>query len=384
MPEKCHLTCAELAVADRTHQQVWDALWRGEALGRVAVFVCPGAAVSQAVREQYTFALAEGEKPAGYSEVWRQDLLDQLYYIAACRLTPGDGCPGIGVPRHVHGQSQGIADLFGARVEEQPDGNFFPYPISDDPVRIDEITVRPLETSMYWHAVEWLSYARSATEGVLPFRNPVMTSPLDTANYLLGSTTLLEWLYTEPEVVHRLLVKITDVIIRMLRALREAAGGFMRDPHSNCSRGGFGLCSEVRSLVSTEIYQEFEAPYLQQIGEQLGEFCVHSCGSWERTLPSVRTNKFLRAMNGPIKENDLRILCELSAGEVLISTYHSQDVHEEYLWPDMESYYRHVLTVTPPTQPLEINDLPEADVPRWVALQRELCGDSYIAEPLGL
>ena len=380
---KRQLTCAELAVADGAHQHVWDALWRGESIGRVAVFVCPGNATIMSMRERYTFALADVETPRGYTEAWRQGLLDELYYLAACRSLPGDCSPALHVPRHLHGQTQGFADLFGARVEVQPDGNFFPYPLPDDPAVIDALEARPLETSRYWTAVEWLNYARAATGGLLPFHNPVMTGPLDTANYLLGSTTLLEWVYTEPEVIHRLLAKITDAIIRMLRALQAASGGFRHSMHSNCSRGGFGLCSELRALVSTGIYQEFEAPYLQQIGEQLGTFAVHSCGSWERTLPSVRTNPYLRVMNGPIKENDLPTLCEYSAGEVLLSLYHSQDVHEEYLWPDMESYYRHVLTITPADQPLEINDLPEADVALWLKLQTALRGDDTLLQPLG-
>ncbi|MEK9137750.1 MAG: uroporphyrinogen decarboxylase family protein, partial [Bacteroidota bacterium] len=42
---------------------------------------------------------------------------------------------------------------------------------------------------------------------------PVMTGPFDTVNYLLGTTTLMEWVYTEPLVVHGLLDKVTAVII---------------------------------------------------------------------------------------------------------------------------------------------------------------------------
>jgi len=381
---KHQLTCAELSVADDAHERVWDALWRGESIGRIAAFVTPSDATIQSVRERYTFELADVETPEGYTEAWRQGLLDGLYYMAACRSLPGDYCPALAVPRGLHGQSQGFADLFGARVELQPDGNFFPYPLPDDPAVIDDIEARSLESSLYWNAVEWLRYARAATGGLLPFRNPVMTGPLDTANYLLGSTTLLEWVYTEPETVQRLLAKITDAIIRMLRELQVAAGGFRHNINSNCSRGGFGLCSEVRAIVSTEIYQQFEAPYLVQIGEQLGPFAVHSCGSWERTLPSVRANKYIRVMNGPIKENDLQTLCELSAGDLLLSVYHSQDVHEEYLWHDMECFYRHVLTVTPEEQPLEINDLPEADVELWLKLHREIRGgNGSLLAPLG-
>ncbi|OPZ85965.1 MAG: Uroporphyrinogen decarboxylase (URO-D) [bacterium ADurb.Bin429] len=377
-----HLSFAELTAATPAQEAVWDALWRGKSIERIAVDVRPNAATCRRVREEFAFELDEGAvKLAGYTERWREELLNSLYALAAQRLMPGDGAPALDVPRWVHGQSQGFADLFGARVEEQPDGNFFPYPLPADPAFIDDLQCRPLETSLYYTAVEWLRYARAATGGALPFRNPVMTGPLDTANYLLGSTTLLEWVYTEPETLHRLLGKITDAIIGMLRALGEAAGGLRHNTEVTCTRGGFGLCSEIRAIISSAIYEEFEAPYLLCIGEALGTFSVHSCGSWERTLPSVLRNPYLRAMNGPSKENDLPTLCALAQGKILLSIYSSVNVHEEYLWPDTESYLRHVLTVTPIEQPLEIN-LQEDDLPRWQRLHREIRGTkAVLAEP---
>ncbi len=77
-----------------------------------------------------------------------------------------------------------------------------------------------------------------------------MTGPLDTANYLLGTMTLLEWLLTRPEVVHRLLDKIADVEIRLIRAFREEAGGVVLPGCLCCTGGGYDLCSECRSLIS--------------------------------------------------------------------------------------------------------------------------------------
>jgi hypothetical protein len=342
------------------------------------VDVRPNADTVRRAREAFAFDLVELDAPAG----WRDEVLNGLFYLAARRTLPGDYAPSLDVPRWLHGQSQGIADLFGACVEEQPDGNFFPYPLPADPAVIDAVAPKPLETSLYWNAVEWLRYARAVTGGVLPFRTPVMTSPLDTANYLLGSTVLLEWVYAEPDTLHRLLEKITAVIIGMLRALDDAAGGLRHSLCADCTRGGFGLCSEVRAIVSADTYREFEVPYLHQIGDALGDFAIHACGSWERTVPIDQDNPRLRAMNGPVKENDLPTLCRLADGKKLISIYASNNVHEEYLWPDMESYYRHVLTVVPPTQPLELN-VPEDDFPLWQRLHREILGhEADLPEPV--
>ena len=360
-----------------SNQDVWDSLWKGESIGRIAVAVTPGSESAQRILERHPIDLDDtGYMPENWTEQWREALLSELQGMLVRIHFPGDQCPAISVPRFVHGQSQGITDIFGAHPEEQADGLYYAHPLKSDVKLVDDISVRDLDTSMYWGAVEWIKYARSATGGKVPFRNPVMTGPLDTAGYLLGMTTLLEWVYTEPDTVHRLLAKITDVIIRMLAALREAAGGILYPNCLTCMRGGFDLCSEVRSIISPAIYEEFEAPYLLQIGEQLGDFGIHSCGSWERTIPSVLANPYIRAMNGQIRENDLETLCRLADGKIALSIGPSVNLDPRYTWLDMESYYRHILETVPDDQPFELS-IPEEDIPLWIHLHKELRGKDF-------
>ncbi len=359
----------------------WDALWQGKPIGRIAVSVAPNPARLERVASECVFDLDSSvRRPAQWNERWEQALTDELCRIVAQMQLPGDYCPAISVPRFVHGQSQGIADLFGARVEEQPDGNYFVHPLEPDPTVIDSVTPRAIESSMYWGAVEWLKYARDATVGCVPFRNPVMTGPLDTANYLLGTTTLLEWTYTEPATLHRLLDTITDVIVSMVAAVLDASGGTPHACHLQCMRGGFDLCSEVRSLVSKDLYEEFEAPYLVRIGEKLGEFSVHSCGSWERTIPCVLANPAIRAMNGQIKENDLQQLCDLTDGRLALSIGPSVTLDSRYTWTHISDFYRHILSTVPSNQPFEVA-IPEDDLPLWQNLHRELRGTECTLPP---
>ena len=293
----------------RIHCDVWDALWARKSIGRIAVAVTPSADLLDASAEVAAGLITDepDEKPAGWDARWREALSSEVRRIVAALSLPGDAFPAMTPPRFVHGQSQGICDLFGARPELQPDGNVFVHPLPPDPKIIDAVDLLPIEKSMYWGAVEWIRYARGCTRGLFGFRSPIMTGPFDTANYLLGTTTLLEWVYAEPETLHRLLVKITDVICAMLSALKNAAGGMLSSPHHfSCVRGGYDFASECRSLVSREIYETFEAPYLRRIGERHGPFAIHSCGSWERTVPSALADPNFRAMHGQIRENDLQ------------------------------------------------------------------------------
>ena len=357
---------------------VWDALWQAECPVYIPVACAPNLSRVDNLKKQCHIDLDDEQfRTEHWTLRWREWLVENLYGNAGYMQMPGDFCPALDVPGFVHGQSQGIADLFGARVEALPDGNFHVHPLAPDPKALMDMTVRPIRTSQYYIAVEYIRYARGATGGALPFRNPVMTGPFDTANYLLGTTTLLEWVYSEPEALHCLLNRITDVLIDMISALRDAAGGVINPHHPRCMRGGFDLCSEVRSLVSESIYREFEAPYLRRIGQSLGAFGAHSCGNWERTVECIVDDPNFRVMNGQIKENDLASLCRLAGGRLTLSIGRSIDVHDEFMWPDTQSYYEHILTNTPEGQPLELTIETEEDIAVWDRLYRKIRGEEY-------
>ena len=356
--------------ADRaTGHPGWDALRPGPLESGIAVAVRPGKERVEQAREALPDLLADEERarPARWSPKWLEALQGTLARLLAGRDLPRGRIPALSVPRFVHGQSQGICDLFGASVERQEDGNFFVHPLPPDPDAVATVEAAPIETGMYWGAVEWVAYARAATCERFDIRNPVMTGPFDTANYLLGTTVLMEWVYAEPAALHRLLDRITEVVIGMMGALRQAAGGRLHGDALSCMRNAFCLCSECRALVSEAVYEEFEAPYLARIGEALGPYGIHSCGAWERTVPSALRDPNLRAMNGQVRENDLAELCAQAQGNVLLSIGPSANLHERYTWPDTESFLRYVLQSTPARQPMEIA-INEADLDLWSRL----------------
>jgi len=322
----------------------------------VAVAVTPGKERVAQMREEATRSIPDEpqSRPSRWTPEWRDALVSGVSSLLAGEQLPGAWVAGLGVPRFVHGQSQGICDVFGARVEKQPDGNFYVQPLDGDAAAVDGVRARPVAGSMYWGAVEWVRYARSSTRGRFAFRNPVMCGPLDIANYLLGTTRLMEWMYTEPATVHRLMEKITAVIIDMIRAVRDAAGGTLHALHVACMANLFDLCSECRSLVSAEMFEEYDAPCLRRIGQALGPYAIHSCGSWERTVPASIKDPNLKGMNGQVRENDLAELCRLARGRVVLSIGPSTNLPERYTWPDRKSFIEHVLAASWPQQPIEV------------------------------
>ena len=356
-------------------KSTWDALFESKSIGRIAVAVGPNKERVELERDMCAKLLQKEESnKAGYcTPEWQEALISQIARLTAELQLPGDWFPAIGIPRFVHGQSQGICDVFGAKVEKQADGNYFVHPIDPQPEKVRSIEIKPLETSMYWGIIKWIKYARRATKGIIAFRNPVITSPLDTANYLLGTTKLMEWIYTEPETLTQLLQQITGVIIRMIKAIRSEAGGTLHGDCLSCMRNVFCLCSECRSLLSAEIYEQFEAPYLREIGEHLGAYGIHSCGSWERTIPSALRDPNLRVMNGQIRENDLALLCKMADGKVVLSIGQSRKLDERYTWKNRESFFRYLLETVPDSQPLEIG-ITEDEIQLWNSLHQSIRG----------
>lgn len=371
------LTPSDLNIHSPERELIRNSLWNRSSIGRPAIKIRPFAQTINAVKERYEFEIQEPDhRPEKWTPQWRQSLLDILAGIFTLYKMPGDGCPAIETPRFLHRQSQGIADIFGALIESQPDGNEYVYPLAPDPVAIRAIEPKPIESSCYWQAVEWIRYARHATQCLLPMRMPVMTGPLDTANYLLGTTVVMEWVYTEPNTLHNLLGKITTVIIGMLTSLKQAAGRSVCPHHFYCPCGGFDLCSEVRSIISKEIYNEFEAPYLRRIGEACGSYGIHSCGNWERTVESMASDPHLVAMNGQSKENDVPTLCRLVGGRFMLSIKPSSNLHERYLWNNREEFLRHIIETVPDSQPFE-TDMPEDEVPFWLKCYQETHGKPF-------
>ncbi len=260
-------------------------------------------------------------------------------------------------------------------MEEQQDGNFFVHPLSGDPKIVDQVRPLPIEKRSYWAAVEWIRYAQDATKNSFDFRNPVMCGPFDLANYLLGTTRLMEWVDTEPASVHRLLDKITDVVVGVFLALKDVSGGKLNAHLFPCMAKAFEMCSECRSLVSVEVFETFIAPYLQRIGQALGPYGIHSCGSWERTIPRSLQDPNLKGMHGQVRENDLQELCRLAGAQVFLSIGPSQNLDEQYTWPDRTSFLKYILETVSEQQSIEIQ-IDESEIKLYTELYHSARGEN--------
>lgn len=343
----------------------WEGLGNRVPFGRPAIFFNGGLPDSKKIEKEIppvTDICLSGRIER--NESWDMNIRTQIHKlcIKANSDYQDDAFPAVDIPRNIYGQSQGLTELFGCKLIPHPGEKdlFHPVPFIKNASDVDKIKTYPVDGCLYSKAIEFAKYAFESTNGQLSVRNPVMTGPIDTANYMLGTMRLMEWIYDEPKALCKLLQMITEVLIKVIKKIQEAVSGRLCPEDTYCIDRGYGFASEVRSLISSDAHREFEAPYLRQIGEECGEYTIHSCGSWERAIPSLVEDNNVMMINFQSREMDLRKVCELTKGKISISVQKSMDLDERYIWEDDMSFYKYVAASVPNPVPIEIriDDIP--------------------------
>jgi uroporphyrinogen decarboxylase len=116
---------------------------------------------------------------------------------------------------------------------------------------------------------------------------PAFNSVWERAYFLCGFSRMLESLVTEPEFVHLLFRKITDIILVSLEKYLNLVG-----PTIQVVKIGDDLGSQENSLMSPATYRKTIKPYHQEIFQTIkshsaAHVFLHSCGSVYKLLPDL-------------------------------------------------------------------------------------------------
>jgi len=132
-----------------------------------------------------------------------------------------------------------------------------------------------------------IRYFRKETRDLIPISLTDTQSPLSNALLICESNLFFETCYGNPEIIHKFLDKITDLIIDFSLEQRKEIGNNLASPgHSGTfsrpwSRScGIGLSDDFLVTVSPKFYEEFARPYNERIAAALGGVVIHSCGTW--------------------------------------------------------------------------------------------------------
>ncbi len=161
-----------------------------------------------------------------------------------------------------------------------------------------EITAAPV-MKLVLRAIE---YFLEQTRGEIPIACTDTQSPLDNATLIWETSSFFTAMYEAPDLVHRFLDMITDVMLEFTREQVRRIGGALTCPgHIMLSAtGGRGLSISDDNIVmlSPEMYAEFARPYNERLASEFGGLAVHSCGNYERQLPALLATKGLFLIDG--------------------------------------------------------------------------------------
>ncbi|MBN2089158.1 hypothetical protein JW964_06080 [candidate division KSB1 bacterium] len=123
-------------------------------------------------------------------------------------------------------------------------------------------------------------------------RTPDVQGPLSTAGLVLDQEELFISMFTQPDLVHQFIEKVTDFIIEFTRFFIEKTNnkicGYIWPYTFFPWDIGLSFTEDLMPLLSTELYREFAVPYLKKIAQAYSGLHIHCCGEWGRHAQTLK------------------------------------------------------------------------------------------------
>ena len=198
----------------------------------------------------------------------------------------------------------GIASLFGCKISLTMNNMPWCESLSDDELleALDsEIDVtaglgsRVVETERFY--LDVLSEYPNLREAVRIYVSDTQ-GPFDCAHLVIGHRIYTD-IYDNPELVHRVLDKVTEAIVRFTKAQKAIIG---EENDSSCHSmmaisGGTRICEDSPTNISPAAYLEFCRPYNERLLKEFGGGWIHYCGKGHQIFPHVITTPGLTGIN---------------------------------------------------------------------------------------
>ena len=272
-------------------------------------------------------------------------------YLLARSRHRYDSFPWLFIPRGFYGHSQRLAETLGATVLVGGHAVAQAAPSIRSLSEAFRLRPRPRKECRWLsRSLEVLRYFVESTEGRYRIGHMVTTGPCDTVNYATGSTMLLTGFYESPAAVHQLLRVATDVIIEHILDCRKIAGDLLVSDHTALLDGCYCICSEIRSQFSAAHYEEFEAPYLKEIGDAVGPLHIHVSGPVQHSIPATLRDSNIKHLRFWLRDSDLRQVVDLIGDRISINFFRN-DCMPALSFPSPADFYLHVFeNVRPQTR----------------------------------
>ena len=187
------------------------------------------------------------------------------------------------------------------------------HPISS-PEDVENLKVPPVEKAGYLpNEIEFLKLA--AANGLPVFVK--LGTPFTTSGSVISENLMFRWMIKSPELVHKVLRKVTDFIINI-------AHYFVKEYGADRLRVCDSAPTESNNLISPRQFEDYALPYLVEIHEKIIDmgverFLTHVCG--EQNLNLVHWRKVPMGERGILSfgaEVDLKKAIEIFGDDTTI------------------------------------------------------------------
>ncbi len=196
-----------------------------------------------------------------------------------------------------------FASAFGCRIERfdyQLPASLPLVSADEAPGLVMKMQKPPVDAGMLGDILEMTGYFQKSTGGRYPIAVTDLQSPMDNAYLIWNSCDFMVAMYTDKDAVHHLMRLCTDLFIEFVREMRSRVTDFIpaHFPPVYLPDGkGVALSEDTLAVLSSELFEEFTLPYLNEVSEEFGGLFVHSCGNIEHQLKSLKKVRELRGVN---------------------------------------------------------------------------------------
>jgi len=157
-------------------------------------------------------------------------------------------------------------------------------------------------TAIGKHILNMIEYFLENTKGKVPTSVTDTQSPLNSAGYIVDSTSYMMEVMMNPEMFKDLLLRVADLAIeftgKQLEILESVVvwpgHGFASSPHFQ----GIGMSDDNMLMISGEDYMRLCAPATEKFGNAFGGPVFHSCGDWSGRVEHIKKMKNLKVVDG--------------------------------------------------------------------------------------
>lgn len=195
-----------------------------------------------------------------------------------------------------------LVEPFGAEIKfmdhEWPSSRPLIYDEPEDVYKLKY--VKPWESPLWKQLRKTIEHFQRETDGRLPIAATDPQGPFTNASLLWETSEFYMACYTNPKEIHYLMRLLTDQFIEyydaQLKVIENPAYPGHSFPLGESGRG-ISISDDNCVMISPEIFEEFNLPYLSEISEHFNGLYYHSCGKYPHMINSILKIPKLRAIN---------------------------------------------------------------------------------------